>query len=105
MDLSTETPEALAWQHDRNARAERFLAELPAREALRRSITAKLADTRLAPLRRRGDRWFQQVVVEPHAEQPVLVVRGAPPGPPPGLPHPQQQSAHRPSRCGSRRHA
>jgi prolyl oligopeptidase len=82
IDLHDDTPESLAWQEERSAKAAEALAALPAREALGSRVTANLSDTRLAPLSRRGDRWFQSAVVDPGADQPVIVVRDSPTGTP-----------------------
>jgi prolyl oligopeptidase len=68
---------------------------LPGRDHLARRIEAKLSDTRLAPVIRRGGRWFQLVVLEPDAEQPVAVVRDTPTGPPRVLLDPNELTAKR----------
>jgi prolyl oligopeptidase len=95
MNLETDTPESLAWQEDRNAKAAAYVVALPGRDALAASIAAKLSDTRLAPVVGRGGKWFQKVVLEPSAEEPVLVVRNSPTGEPRVLLDPNELTAKR----------
>ena len=82
LDLRVDSPETLTWQQEQNTAAASHLAARPARERLGAMIAANLTDTRLAPVRRCGDRWFQVAVLEPDAEQPVAVVRDSPDGAP-----------------------
>lgn len=93
--LDVDSPDSLAWQDERNARAAVHLAGLAGREHLARRIGAKLSDTRLAPVMRRGNRWFQLAVLDPDAEYPVAVVRAAPNGPPRVLLDPNELTAKR----------
>ena len=95
LDLRTDSAESLAWQQEQNAAAADHLAALPGREQLAKSIAANLTDTRLAPVRRCGNRWFQLAVLEPSAEQPVAVVRDAPDGAPRVLLDPNPLAAER----------
>jgi prolyl oligopeptidase len=95
MNLDLDTPESLAWQEDRNAKAAAYVAALPGRDALAASIAAKLSDTRLAPVVGRGGKWFQKAVLEPSADEPVLVVRNSPTGEPRVLLDPNELTAKR----------
>lgn len=95
MDLSRETPEALDWQSDHDARAAAYLGGLPGRAGLARRVARYLVDTRRSPLIRRGQRWFQSVVLEPDAEFPVVVVRDAPTAEPRVLVDPNALTAKR----------
>jgi len=95
MDLRTDNPESLAWQGERDAAAAAYLAALPGRTTLAERIGRHLVDTRRSPVIRRGERWFQTVVLEPKAEHPVLVVRDAPAGEPRVLVDPNELSAKR----------
>ncbi|MEU9886713.1 prolyl oligopeptidase family serine peptidase [Sphaerisporangium sp. NPDC051011] len=95
MDLSIDSSESLAWQADRDEKAAARLAGLPGRESLKQRIAGNLTDTRVAPVTRRGDRWFQLAVLEPDAEQPVAVVRDAPAGEPRVLVDPNELTAKR----------
>ena len=95
VNLETDSPESLAWQEERNAKAAAYVAALPGRDALAASIAAKLSDTRLAPVVGRGGKWFQKAVVEPSADEPVLVVRDTPTGEPRVLLDPNELTAKR----------
>ena len=95
LDLYAESPESVAWQSDRDARATAFLESLPGRDVVAERVRANLTDTRLTPVCRRGGRWFQTAVLDPAAEQPVAVVRDAPTGPPRVLLDPNEISATR----------
>jgi prolyl oligopeptidase len=95
MDLRTDNEEGLAWQAERDAAAAAYLAALPGRTTLAERINRHLVDTRRSPVIRRGDRWFQTVVLEANAEHPVLVVRDAPAGDPRVLVDPNELSAKR----------
>lgn len=95
MKLDLDSPESLTWQAERNAAAASLLAALPGRGDLAKRIAAHLTDTRLAPLHRRGDRWFQMAVLSAAAEQPAAVVRDSPTGDPRVLLDPNQLTAER----------
>ena len=95
LDLSTDSPESLAWQKERSDTAATHIVGLPGREELARRITAKLSDTRLAPVYGHGGRWFQMAVLEPTADQPVVVVRDSPTGQPRVLLDPNELTAKR----------
>ena len=95
MHLEDDNPDSLAWQDERSARAAAHLAALPGRDALAASIAAKLSDTRLTPVVGCGGRWFQKAVLDPGADEPVVVVRDSPAGEPRVLLDPNKISADR----------
>ena len=95
MTLDVDSPDSLAWQDERSTRAAEQLAALAGREHLAQRIAAKLSDTRLAPVMRCGDRWFQLAALDPAADQPVAVVRDAPTGTPRVLVDPNELTAKR----------
>lgn len=82
MDLIDDTPDALAWQTERDAAAQVHLASLPANARWRELVARQLVDIRRTPVVRRGDAWFQRVVLRPEDEHPVIVVRSSPTGEP-----------------------
>ena len=95
MDLIDESPETIEWQRVRVADAAAALADLDARDDFEQSVKANLADTRRFPVIRRGNRWFQKLVLDPSAEEPAIVVRDAPTGEPRVLFDPNRVAAER----------
>jgi prolyl oligopeptidase len=95
MDLTDSSLETLAWQADHDAGAAAHLASLPGQAELQRRVAERLTDTRQAPLTGRGGRWFQQLVLDPSAEQAVLVVRDRPDGQPRVLVDPNAMTVDR----------
>jgi prolyl oligopeptidase len=80
--LIDDTPESLAWQVERDLAAQAHLEAAPARELWRDLVGQQLVDVRRTPLLRRGDAWFQRIVLRPEDEHPAVVVRRSPTGEP-----------------------
>jgi prolyl oligopeptidase len=80
--LIDDTPESLAWQAARDRAAQEHLAAVPGRDRWRDLVARQLVDVRRNPVVRRGDAWFQRVVLRPEDEHPVVVVRRSPTGEP-----------------------
>ena len=95
MDLTDESPETIEWQRVRVAAADAALGDLDTRDVFEQSVKANLADTRRFPVIRRGNRWFQKLVLDPSAEEPAIVVRDAPTGEPRVLFDPNRVAAER----------
>lgn len=94
-DLRHDSAQSLAWQEVHNQRAAEHLRALEGFDLFRARILDRLVETRRSPVVRRGDRWFQQRVLDVTAENPVLTVRTGFTGVPRVLVDPNELSAKR----------
>ena len=80
IDLSTDNPDALVWQGEQDARAQKHLAALPGRGELAELLKKHMGGMRRLPPTRRGELWFQLELRHPDDARMSYVVRTSPNG-------------------------
>ena len=94
-DLRHDTPDALLWQGQQDTIAQKRLGETVGRERFAELMRERYISLRRIPPVRRGDLWFETVLVRPDDAQMCVVVRTSPDAEPRVLFDPNAYSAEK----------